>query len=151
MELSNNTYLFAALNNAAGTEIVVSNATTSVNLPQLLSVQDGSLELSGGATMTVPMLSNINGANLIVTGGVTLAILEAKSYTHTAGSFRDDVIIRATDVGSKIDLGNVANLTNGTTNDRITIEAISERGDSLDLLVVYGTSRLSHTIFWQHI
>ena len=89
-----------------------------------------------GVPVAFPALTNADGTSFFVSNvGSTPGSLAAPAlttYTHTVGTFFDDVFFRAVGAGSVLDLHNLTTLNGGNDgNDRVNIQAQS--GGKVDL------------------
>jgi len=133
-------------------DFLMNGGSLTVNQPSEI---EGRFEIGNGSTLTVNGAealfkangdTKIDGANFEARNGGRISLPQATSYTHTSGNVRDDVFFRATGSRSVIDLPNLASVTNGVGNGRITLEALS--GGVLNLSNVRNFSDTAANIFY---
>ena len=103
-----------------------------LSIAQITQFTNANIVAKGGATVSFVGLASIDGANLYAEGGATLRFPLVTSYSHA--SFANDLtrVLRATGLGSRLELGGIGTVTNGTHyNSRLLIEATN--GGTVDL------------------
>ena len=130
LTLSGNDRDFSGL--TVGTSAQISISGAHVNLSNLAAFGFGSLSLTSGGTADVGRLAQIDGASFFVGGGVTLSLPSAVSYNQGSNANVQTRTFHADGAGSRLDLGHLATLTNGTYYaSLLEIEAFS--GGTVDL------------------
>jgi hypothetical protein len=111
---------------------LVSLTYASVNINQLQvdfssvgSLRSSTLEFHNGGKANLDNVTNIDNSSIYVAGGVTLSLPGVTQYSHASTGNSQYRTLRATGVGSVLDLSNVTTITGGTHYDsRVLVEAI---------------------------
>ena len=124
-------FQFPVLTDGHSSEWIVAGPLTSLDLPQLVDLSEGLVQLSGGGTATAPLVTNIDGASFDIRHGVTftLPLPTAYDFASTGNSQRRQWYVAS---GGILQLPNVQTITGGQSLDA-DMSIVAESGGQIDL------------------